>query len=138
MKRITILFFLIILCFSSCKKAIENVQEDLVIKAMTDGQWAITNFVLNGNTITGDFTGYKFKYKDNPKKVDAVKNGSVETTGDWGGNSSDMTTWANFSGSVAPLSLINGTWKITRNGWTYVEATQTSGTDTKIMRLDKQ
>ena len=109
-----------------------------MIKAMTDGQWAITNFVLNGNTITGDFTGYKFKYKDNPKKVDAVKNGSVETTGDWGGNSSDMTTWANFSGSVAPLTLINGTWKITRNGWTYVEATQTSGTDTKIRRLDKQ
>lgn len=138
MKRFPLILSLVLLCFTQCKKTIENVQEDLVIKAMTDGQWVITNFQLNGSTITADFSGYKFKYYDNPKKVDAVKNGSIEKTGDWGGNSSDLTTWANFTGASTPLSLINGTWKITRNSWTYVEATQTSGSDTKFMRLDKQ
>lgn len=127
-----------LLPFCSCKKTVEAIQEDLVIKAMTDGQWAVTNFVYNGTNITSDFTGYKFKYYNNPKKVDAIKNGNTEITGDWGGNSSNNTTWANFTGSVNPITLINGTWNITRNSWTYVEASQTNGSETKIMRLDKQ
>jgi hypothetical protein len=138
MKKNSLLFlsFLLFVLFS-CKKAIENKQEDLVIKAMTDGQWAITNFVLNGNNITADFSGYKFKYYAD-KTVDAIKNGSVEMRGQWDGNASNNTTWANFTSPPYPLNLINGTWHINRNSWTYVEASQTNGTDTKTMRLDKQ
>lgn len=120
-----------------CKKAVQNIQEDLVIKAMTDGQWVITNFTQNGNTITSDFSGYKFKYYSN-KTVDAIKNGTVEKTGTWDGNASTMTTSANFISAVYPLSLINGNWQINNNGWTYVVATQTIGSDTKTMRLVKQ
>lgn len=138
MKQTFILLLSTLLLSTGCKKAIEQIQEDLVIKAMTDGQWAVTNFIQNGTNITSDFSGYTFKYKDNPKKVDAIRNAVTELTGDWGGNSADLTTWANFSGAPTPLSLINGTWKITRNSWTYVEATQTVGSDTKFMRLDKQ
>lgn len=122
---------------TSCKKTIEQIQEDLVIKAMTDGQWKITNFLYNGNNITSDFDTYRFKYYSN-KTVDAINNGTVEKTGNWDGNSSNMTTWANFTGAVHPLVLINGNWQITRNSWSYVEASQTVGSDTKIMRLDKQ
>lgn len=121
----------------SCKKTIQNIQEDLVIKAMTDGQWAITSFTRNGTNITADFASYKFKYYSN-KTVDAINNGAVEKTGTWDGNASTMTTWANFNGAAYPLNLINGSWHITRNSWTYVEATQTDGTETKTMRLDKQ
>lgn len=138
MKKIYFLLLIISLGFTQCKKTIENIQEDLVTKAMTDGQWIVTKFIYNGTTITADFNGYHFKYYDNPKKVDAVKNGTLELTGNWGGNSADMTTWANFTGAATPLNLINGTWNITRNSWTYVEATQNSGTETKTMRLDKQ
>lgn len=104
---------------------------------MTDGQWAITSFTLNGTSITTDFSPYRFKYYSN-KTVDAINNGTVEKTGNWDGNASNNTTWASFSGAVYPLTLINGTWNITRNSWTYVEATQTSSADTKLMRLDKQ
>lgn len=120
----------------SCKKAVQNIQEDLVIKAMTDGQWKVTSFTLNGSAITSDFSNYRFKYYSN-KTVDALNNGTVERTGNWDGDASSMTTYANFTGASYPLNLINGSWKITRNSWTYVEASQT-GTDTKIMRLDKQ
>jgi hypothetical protein len=120
----------------SCKKAKENIYQDLVIKAMTDGQWAITSFTLNGTNITSDFTGYKFQYHSN-KTVDAIKNGSVEKTGTWDGNASTMTTSANFPSAANPLLHINGNWNITNNSWTYVVATQTVGTDVKNMRLDK-
>lgn len=135
MKKITIYFFLIVL-LAGCKKAVENIQEDLVIKAMTDGQWKITSFTQNGANITADFALYHFKYYSN-KTVDAIKNSTVEKTGTWDGDASSMTTWANFTSPPYPLNLINGSWHIDRNNWTYVEATQVNGSETKTMRLDK-
>jgi len=128
---------LLTLVLSGCKKTIDKIQEDLVIQAMTDGQWAVTSFIKDGTNITTDFSSYKFKYYSN-KTVDALKNGTTEITGTWDGNSSAMTTYANFNSPPYPLTLINGTWQITKNSWTYVEATQTSGGVTKTMRLDKQ
>ena len=136
MKKL-ILLFIIAISVGGCKKAIEKAQENLVIQAMTDGQWAITNFVHNGNNITTDFSAYKFKYYSN-KTVDAIKNGVVEKTGNWDGDPTSMTTSANFPSPPYPLSLINGSWHIDDNGWTFVVATQTLGSDTKTMRLDKQ
>ena len=136
MKRLLGIASLFVL-LAGCKKTVQNIQEDLVIKAMTDGQWAITSFTLNGNNITSDFATYKFKYYSN-KTVDAINSGTTERTGNWDGDAATMTTSASFTGAVYPLSLINGSWHITRNSWTYVEATQTSGSDTKTMRLDKQ
>ena len=136
MKRLlTVLVALVLL--TGCKKAIQKQQEDLVIKAMTDGKWIITSFTQNGNNITSDFSGYKFQYYSN-KTVDAIFNGSVERTGNWDGSATDMTTWASFSGSTYPITLINGTWHIDNNSWTFVVATQTNGSETKTMRLEKE
>lgn len=129
--------FIFILLLTACKKTIQDVQEDLVIKAMTDGRWIVTSFTLNGSDITPDFATYKFKYYSN-KTVDAINNGTVEKTGTWDGNATTMTTSANFIGAVYPLALINGSWHIDRNGWTYVEATQTNGSDIKTMKLVKE
>lgn len=129
-------FTLLIVLLAGCKKAIEKKQEDLVIQAMTDGQWKVTSFTQNGTNITADFATYKFKYYSN-KTVDAINNGTVEKTGTWDGNASTMTTSASFSGAVYPLNLINGGWHIDNNSWTFVVATQTNGSETKTMRLDK-
>ena len=126
----------LILIGLSCKKIKEAVYEDMVIKAMTDGQWAITSFTLNGSNITSDFTGYKFQYYSN-KTVDAIKNGLVEKTGTWDGNANTMTTSANFPSAINPLLMINGNWNIINSSWTYVTASQTVGSDVKTMRLDK-
>ena len=128
---------LIAFAVSNCGRTIEQAGEDLVIKAMTDGQWKITKFTQNGTDITSSFSAYKFQYYSN-KTVDAINNGVTERTGNWDGNASAMTTWASFPGATNPISLINGTWNITRNSWTYVEATQTNGSETKTLRLDKQ
>jgi len=132
------LITLILICaaFTSCKKTKEKIAYDLVIEAMTNGQWVITKFTQNGNNITTDFSGYKFQYYSN-KTVDAIKDGVKERTGNWDGNASSMTTWADFPGAPLPILLINGTWHITNNSWTFVEASQTVGAETKTMRLDK-
>ena len=136
MKKL-VLFFLLIVMFAGCKKTVESVQEDLVIKAMTDGQWGVTSFTQNGNNITADFAAYKFKYYSN-KTVDAINNGTVEKTGTWDGNSGAMTTSAYFTGATPTLSLINGNWHIDNNSWTFVVATQTQGSEIKTKRLEKQ
>ena len=128
---------LILIFLGSCKKTAEKIGEDLVIKAMTDGQWKITKFTQNSTDITSSFSGYKFQYYSN-KTVDAILNGVTERTGAWDGNATTRTTWANFAAAPNPISLINGTWNITDSGWTYVEANQTNGTELKTLRLDKQ
>lgn len=127
---------LLILPFLSCEKKKEEIGQDLVIQAMTSGQWVVTKFILNGTNITTDYSEYKFQYHSN-KTVDAIKNGATEKTGTWDGNATAMTTWANFPNATHPLILLNGTWQITKNSWTYVEASQTNGTDVKTFRLDK-
>jgi hypothetical protein len=103
---------------------------------MTNGQWKVSKFTQNSTNITSDFSGYTFQYYSN-KTVDAIKNGSRERTGSWNVNDAVMTTSANFPGAPIPISLINGTWKITKNSWTFVEATQTNGLEIKTLRLDK-
>ena len=131
---LTLSLTIILIC--SCKKTVENVAQDLVIQAMVNGQWVINKFTQNGNDITSSFSGYKFQYHSN-KTVDAIKNGVKERTGNWEGNATLMTTWADFPGAPTPISLLNGTWNITKNSWTFVEATQTIGTEIKTFRLDK-
>ena len=132
-----ILVFLFIIMLTGCKKTVQNLQEDFVIKAMTDGKWVITKFTRNGTTITPDFAPYKFQYYSN-KTVDAINNGTVEKTGTWDGSATTMSTSANFVNANYPLTLINGSWRIDRNSFSYVEATQIAGVETKTMRLDKE
>lgn len=133
------LLLLLILVFSltTCKKAVQRSAEDAIVVAMVNGQWAITNFVQNGTNHTADFNNYKFQYYSN-KTVDAIKNGTIEQTGNWDGNAATMTTSANFPVATTPLNLINGDWHIDNNSWTFVIASQINSTETKTMRLDKQ
>ena len=75
-----IIIILSLIVFASCKKTVDNVKEDLVVKAMTDGEWTLTKFTMNGVDITTDFSGYKFKYYSD-KTVDAIKNNILEKKG---------------------------------------------------------
>lgn len=132
--------FLIILslvCLVGCKKIIEKKAENAIMKAMTDGQWVITSFVSDSTNITSDFSAYRFQYFDN-YTVDAIRNGTVENTGNWEGDVQAMNISASFPNATNPLILLNGTWHVTDNSWTYVEATMTVGSTVRSLRLDKQ
>jgi uncharacterized protein YegP (UPF0339 family) len=126
-------FFLLL---TGCKKSIEKLKENAVISAMTEGQWVIKSFVKNGTIITSDFDGYKFQFYSN-NTVDAIKNNVVEKTGTWNGDVTTMTIAANFPNVLLPLSQINGNWHVDDNSWTFVVASQNSGSETKTMRLEK-
>jgi hypothetical protein len=132
-----LLIILSLICLAGCKKTIEKKAENAIIKAMTDGQWIITSFTSDGSDITADFSAYKFQYFSN-YTVNAIKSGTVENTGNWDGDVSTMNIFASFPGAANPLLLLNGTWHVTDNSWTYVKATMTIGNETRTLRLDKQ
>ena len=135
MKQLLIIISLA--CLTGCKKVIEKKAETAIMNAMTDGQWIITTFISNGTNITTDFSAYRFQYFSN-YTVNAIKSGNVENTGNWEGDVNTMSIFANFPNATNPLLLLNGTWHVTDNSWTYVKATMTIGNETRILRLDKQ
>ena len=57
-----LLIILSLICLAGCKKTIEKKAENAIMKAMTDGQWAITSFISDGSNITSDFSTYRFQY----------------------------------------------------------------------------
>ncbi len=128
--------FLLTLCLLGCKKKTE-ILEDLVVQAMTTGQWKITSFQENGVDRTADFSPYRFKYNTD-NTVNAIKNGAIEKTGTWNGNASTMSIVAEFPNATQPLLIINGTWNITRNGWSFVEANISQSGTLKTLRLDRE
>ncbi len=125
-----------LLLLSGCKKNPEDVPEDLIVLAMTNGQWVITNFVHNSINKTTDFSPYKFQFYAN-RTVQAIKNGSVESTGTWEGNTTTQTITATFASASDPVGLLTGVWSVTDNSWTFVEANNNAGGQTKSLRLDK-
>ncbi len=120
----------------SCKKTIESIQENLIVKAMTDGQWKVTRYVRGGTEVTSDFSPYKFQFHSN-NTVDAINNVSTESTGSWNADAASRTITSSFSTATSTVSLLNGTWQITNNSWTFVEATQTVNGEVRTLRLDK-
>lgn len=137
MKKFILILLSSTFLLSGCKKAAENALDDLILKSMTSGQWIVTNFTENSTNKTADFAGYTFQYHTN-KTVDAIKDGNIEKTGNWDGSTFNKTTWAEFPGATLPLTLLNGTWKISNNTWDYVIASQTNGSSTKTFRIDKK
>lgn len=135
MKKI-LLIILVSISFTSCKKAIENVQEDALIQIMTNGQWSVSSYKKGMEDITADFSGYKFQFKSN-RTVDAIKNNMVEKTGTWDGDSFNRSIFSNFANATNPLLLLNGTFIITDSGLTYVVANQTVNGEVRTLRLDK-
>jgi hypothetical protein len=136
MKNI-VLLALVLTILGGCKKFVESVQEDLVINAMTDGQWRVTSLKRDVNDVTAGFSPYSFQFKKD-KTVEAINGGAVESRGTWNGNAENRTIAASFSNANSTLMLLNGTWQITKNSWTFVEATQTVNNEVRTLRLDKQ
>ena len=132
--------FLLILTaflFSSCKEAIEQAKEDAVIDAMTSGEWVVTSYTKAGNSMTNSFSGYTFQFKKN-QTVDALKSSAVEKTGTWVGDGTKGTIQALFSNANETLTLLNGTWQITKTSWTSVDAYLVGSSEQTLLRLDKK
>ncbi len=137
MKIIAVFICATILMAANCKKNPPIIPEDLVIKTLTDGEWSVTDFKLNGTNLTADFAGRRFKYYAN-KTIEAKFNGNVTNTGTWDGSQNTMTSTVNFPGAVNPVALVTGTWTFVPTSSRVVDASQNVGGDVKTMRLYRE
>jgi hypothetical protein len=132
---------LLLLLLTSCKKLIQQTQEqiaeDMIVNAMTDGQWVVTAY-SDGTDYLSEFTGYRFQFKSN-RTVDAIKNGTTESTGSWQGDGYKREISADYPASASTtLQRLDGLWKIVNNNWTWVKATQTINGKLTTLELRKQ
>ena len=137
MKNFLQIIFLLV-CFSSlsCKKAIENKQRDILIDAITNGEWQIHKYVEDNVDITFQFYGYKFQFHEQGT-VQAKYSGIIED-GTWVGDINNYTITSQFPSAQPPLSKLNGIWKLTDSYWDYVEAEMTTASGKNILHLIKK
>src|SRR5918993_3997090 len=125
---------LLLLLASCSKEKKQEIQTNLVIQAMTNGQWKVSSYNKGGTDITSEFSSYKFQFYSN-LTVDAIKTGVVEKSGTWNADADAQTITSNFVGVTDPLVHLNGTWKITSTTWTSVNATQNVSGEIRNLRL---
>ena len=102
MKKLYSIVLLLLFIGCSPEKIKEEQQQNLVIQAMTNGQWKVSGFVKGGSDVTADFNPYKFQFKTN-LTVDAINNGAVEKTGSWNADADAQTITSNFTNASSPL-----------------------------------
>lgn len=121
---------------AGCKKAVEQAQTNMLVQAMTTGQWKVSVYTKGTTDLSGGFSGYSFQFKEN-NTVDAIKSNVVEKTGTWQGDINAKTISSNFTNAYTPLTLLNGLWNITNSTWTSVDAKQTINSEECVLHLDK-
>jgi hypothetical protein len=136
MKRLLFCLFFAPVLFS-CKKLIQQQEENEVVQIMTSGVWFVQTYNQNDTSITSLFTGYSFQFYANGK-VSAIKGGSTLATGTWVGNVSNLSINSNFPGASDPLDKLNSVWYITNTTDTSVYANATIGSNADYLTLYKQ
>lgn len=139
MKQV-LLIAITFIVLTGCKKLIQQTQEqiaeDLIVKAMTEGQWQVIGY-NDGAEFVGEFTEYRFQFKSN-RTVDAIKNSAVESTGSWQGDGYKQEIVADYPPtSSTTLQRLDGVWKIVASTWTSVKATQTINGKLTTLELKK-
>jgi hypothetical protein len=124
------------MAFFSCKKAIENKQRDILIDAITNGQWEVQQYIEGTVDITYQFYGYRFQFEENGA-VHAMF-GTVTDDGTWTGDINNYSITSQFPGVGDPLKKLNGTWKLTDSYWDFVEAEMNTANGKNILYLRKR
>ena len=136
------LYFAVLLALAlylpSCKKYIQQQEENAVVAAVTNGLWFVQEYLQNDSNITASFSGYLFKFNTNNTVVGTLNGVSVQGT--WSVNISAQTITSVFPGAPLPLRDLNETWKITDSYTNFVVAnsTDTVYSTTNVLQLQKQ
>ncbi len=139
MKHLYIIFALALaVSLPSCKKYVQQQEQNAILLDMTTGVWYVQNYTQNGSNITASFNGYVFKFDANGTVTGILSSGN--TTGTWSANISALTITSDFPTAPNPLKQLNETWKITDSGQDYVVANSndTTNNTTNGLRLQKQ
>jgi Flp pilus assembly protein TadG len=111
-KKVTsVLALAILLVTGSCKKTVDNIKEDLMIKLITENTWKIVKYAEGSSNQTTVYTDYDFKFNKDGS-LNAIKNGVTEATGTWAGSEATQSITAEFPSATEPLAKLTGVWLI--------------------------
>jgi hypothetical protein len=127
--------FLVCLNLVSCKKAIEKKQRDILIDAITNGEWQVQQYLEGTVDWTSLFYGYKFQFEENG--TIHCRYGGMMVDGTWAGDINNYSITSNFPTATDPLKKLNGVWKLTDSYWDYVEAEMNTPSGKNILHLKK-
>ncbi|MCU0375297.1 MAG: hypothetical protein MUF24_08320 [Chitinophagaceae bacterium] len=123
---------LTLLPFFSCKKIVDQAQQNALYDLITNGRWELTRFNDAGTDRMAEYAGYQFQFFRN-NTVSAYKTGQPDVSGNWTSNLQNLSFTADFSNAGLPLSRFTTGWVITRSTLTTVEAISTDiGKDYQI------
>jgi hypothetical protein len=137
MKKLLFAVFVVVAGLASCKKTVEQKQEDLLYQVITNGRWYVEQYKENTTDVTGDFFGYEFQFYNN-NTVEGIKS-SVSKRGTWSGDSNTKTITAAFPASAGDtLKRLTYTWKIVDSYLDFVKAETTTATGKNTLNLRKK
>jgi len=132
---IALLLLLLVFPFS-CKKYIQNQEENALVNIVTKGNWRITGYMDHQTkNLTDSFSGYTFQFNENGTLY-SVKFGQ-QTNGTWSANIGNKTITSNFPTATYPITLLNHTWTITDSYTDSVAAKTAVDTSFNILNLHK-
>jgi hypothetical protein len=112
MRKIVVAFVILALFSVSCKKAVDNIKEDLMDNLITSNTWIIVRYLDGGSNITSTFATYEFKFYKSGK-VDAVKDGITQASGTWVGSEANQSITSEFPSASDPFNKLTGVWIVT-------------------------
>ena len=140
MKRPLLTVLIAIVAFSfSCKKFIRQQEEKAVMNIIVNGYWRVDQYKQGDSDVTASFSGYLFKFESNGTVTGKNADATVVESGIWSPNVDARTINSHFPSASAPISLLNGLWKIKDSGSDFVLAnyTDTVNNTSNILRLQK-
>jgi hypothetical protein len=135
-KTIAALILLSALVFCSCKKLVQQQEQNALVSIITNGTWYVQKYVQDTTDISSSFSAYTFQFRSDGTVTGT--NGTVSINGTWSGDLTSKTITSNFPAGSGVLNDLDGVWKITDSSLTYVVANTTVNSTTNSLRLQKK
>jgi hypothetical protein len=135
----TAFYIALLFCLSftpfSCKKFIQQQEENYIVDLVTNGKWQITGYQDHSVNVTDSFAGYLFQFNKN-NTLYGVKFGQ-QINGTWTVDIGQKSITSNFPSATYPLTLLNHTWIITDSYTDSVAAKTAVDSTFNILNLHK-
>jgi hypothetical protein len=131
---IPIIFLILSFLFNSCSK--EKIEQNIIVDAVTNGRWLVTQFSEAGTEVSLEFAPFEFQFFENG--IVQAFNGSTITTGNWTANVDARTITSTFPGTNTTLNRLNDTWKIFNSSLTLVEANPLNTSRIAYLKMNKK
>jgi hypothetical protein len=135
--RFHIGLFVVLLVFPfSCKKFIEQQEQNYIVALVTKGTWRVTGYYDHQvKNLTDSFAGYAFQFNKN-NTVYGIRYGQ-QTNGTWSVDVGNKSITSTFTNASYPITLLNYTWTITDSYTDSVAAKTAVDSSFNILNLHK-